>query len=278
MSELRHAFLAERGSIPDRYIDERMTRGTLGGAQLRAAGEGSSGGIDIIDGHWAVTDVWAKLRDLFGPYMERVAAGAFGKTIDERRDQIQSLFNHGKDARFGAKPLGAFTELREDDTGLWSEVPLDPDPLHEYLAASIRSGAITGGSIMFDIIDETWRFGDETESGLDERTINEVRLYEAGPVTFPAFEATDLSVRSIDPQLAAALAPEQRPLIADLCRTTPALADRLTRTTFPDVAAGERDASRREAATSEPPIILVGTQKRRARQRRAIEIEKLRNL
>jgi len=58
---------------------------------------------------------------------------------------------------------------------------------------AIRDGGITGMSFRFRIIDENWSRG---RDGMDERTINEVELYEVGPVVFPAYEQTTVGVRS----------------------------------------------------------------------------------
>ena len=46
-------------------------------------------------------------------------------------------------------------------------------------------------SFRFEVMDEEWN-DDKTE-----RTIKELKLYEYGPVTFPAYQATTVGIRSL---------------------------------------------------------------------------------
>jgi phage head maturation protease len=48
---------------------------------------------------------------------------------------------------------------------------------------------------MFEITREEWQFSEDPKV-LDKRVIQEVRLYEAGPVLFPAYPETSVGVRS----------------------------------------------------------------------------------
>ena len=59
---------------------------------------------------------------------------------------------------------------------------------------SIKRGDITGMSFGFATISDTW---DEV-NGVPIRTLTEVRLYDVSPVTFPAYQATDVAVRSLN--------------------------------------------------------------------------------
>ena len=49
-----------------------------------------------------------------------VRPGAFTKTLKENGDQVQVLFNHGLDQRYGQLPIGRTVDLHEDKTGLWA--------------------------------------------------------------------------------------------------------------------------------------------------------------
>src|SRR5690606_7566553 len=79
---------------------------------------------------------------------------------------------------------------------------------------AIEACAITGMSCRFDVIQDEWRVtepGKPIKPGPDlwdalwdsddpskiERTIKEVKLFEAGPVVFPAYEATSVGVRDM---------------------------------------------------------------------------------
>jgi HK97 family phage prohead protease len=130
-----------------------------------------------------------------GHFRERIAPGAFRKTLEDRGGKVKVLFNHGFDPSIGDKPLGKPSVQREDDTGLYVEVPLDDTSYNKDLVASLRSGALDGMSFRFSVLRD-----DEEDDGddLPLRTLKEVRLYEYGPVTFPAYEATTAGVRARD--------------------------------------------------------------------------------
>lgn len=120
-----------------------------------------------------------------------VKPGAFTKTLKENRSQIQTLFNHGMDPRYGLLPIGTITRLEEDKRGLWSEVELHDGPDNENIKAALSSGALRAQSIQFESKQES--FNDERT----ERYLEQVKLYEFGPVTFPANEAATATLHSM---------------------------------------------------------------------------------
>jgi HK97 family phage prohead protease len=141
-----------------------------------------------------------RIRSWEGDFIEQIAPGALKKTLRENGSNIKVLFNHGMDPAIGNKPLGKPAVQREDDKGLYIEVPLSETSYNEDLITLIRDGAIDGMSFRFSIIQEEWnqkpRKNAANPEGLPERTIKELKLMEYGPVTFPAYEATQVGVRS----------------------------------------------------------------------------------
>jgi phage head maturation protease len=88
----------------------------------RAAGDG---GMPTLFGYFSVWDEFTEIDSTYeGRFLERVATGAFERSIRERRDQIRVLFQHGSDPFVGNKPLGPLLELREDAKGAGYVVPL----------------------------------------------------------------------------------------------------------------------------------------------------------
>jgi HK97 family phage prohead protease len=163
-------------------------------AELRTDGEGNG---MTLSGYAAVFDDWAEIESMWeGNFRERFLPGAFKRTLSARGDKIKVLFNHGMDPSIGDKPLGKPDKLKEDKRGLYVEVPLDDTSYNRDLAASLRSGALDGMSIRFRVVKEDWDYKDERKNALAERTISEAQLYELGPVTFPAYEATTAGIRS----------------------------------------------------------------------------------
>jgi HK97 family phage prohead protease len=115
---------------------------------------------------------------------------------------VKVQFDHGFDPSIGGKPLGKPSTMTPDDTGLWTETPLSRTTYNEDLLELIRDGALDGMSFRFRVTEERWvedpAPSDYNPKGLAERTILRVDLFEFGPVTFPAYEATTLGVRSAD--------------------------------------------------------------------------------
>lgn len=180
------------------------------GAELtRDAGDGESSTTMV--GHFAVFDEWTTIRSWFeGEFVERIAPGAFGKTITERRDAIRVQFDHGFDPFVGDAPLGPIAVLREDDIGPWYEVPLlDTDYNRDRVLPMLQGrtmsgehfGSLLGASFRFSVVREEWNDeperSDHNPDGLPERTITELRLAEFGPVVFPAYPGATAGVRSL---------------------------------------------------------------------------------
>lgn len=169
------------------------------------AGDGNT-----LEGYAAVFDAWTEIDSWEGKFRERIAPGAFKKTLSERMPVLQ--FDHGTHPLIGSIPLGVFTQLREDQNGLFVRGRLSDNWLVEPIRDAIRDGAITGMSFRFRVINDQWRKGSDR---MPERTITEVALYEAGPVVFPAYEQTSVGVRSRE-VLTALADPETRHELAVL--------------------------------------------------------------
>lgn len=163
-----------------------------------AAGDGEGRG-PLLAGHLAVFDTWTRVDSWWeGVFMERIAPGAFKKTMREQRDAIKVTFNHGHDV-LGDQVLGPIEVLREDEVGAYYEVAL-LDGIPELLMAGLRAGTY-GASFRFSVVkestDEEPGASDYNPSGLPERTIKEVKLFEFGPVTFPAYAEATAGVRAV---------------------------------------------------------------------------------
>jgi HK97 family phage prohead protease len=161
-----------------------------------------------LEGYAAVFNEWTDIDSWEGTFRERIAPGAFKKTLSERMPVLQ--FDHGTHPLIGSLPLGVFTSLKEDEHGLRVRARLSDNWLVQPIRDAIRDGAITGMSFRFRAINDTWRKGSDKTP---ERTITEIALYEAGPVVFPAYEQTTVGVRSrelltalADPQVRSELA------------------------------------------------------------------------
>lgn len=159
-----------------------------------------------LSGYAAVFNQDTEISSWEGTFTERIAKGAFSKTLREKTPVMQ--FDHGHDPRTGTVPIGVYTELREDTIGLYVAGRLHDNDLVLPIRQAIASGALTGMSFRFRVIQDTW--ADEKGRKLDaeaaydrlyrgeklSRTIREVALSEAGPVVSPAYAGTSVGVRN----------------------------------------------------------------------------------
>ena len=126
-----------------------------------------------------------------GGFVERIAPNAFKKTIQEQ--DVRALFNHEADALLGRTANGTL-RLSEDDHGLRYEVDLPNTTLGRDVAELLQRGDLSGRSFGFRTISDSWT---QTEDGYPLRTLNELAIRDVGPVTFPAYEASEASLRSL---------------------------------------------------------------------------------
>lgn len=171
--------------------------------ELRASEDGA---MPTLVGRFAVFNQWTRIDSLFeGLFMERIAPGAFAKTIREQRDDIKVLFQHGHDPMVGDKPLGPIDQLEEDRQGARYEVPLiDTSYNRDMLIPGLEAG-LYGASFRFRSIKEEFNkepgTSDHNPDGIPERTIQELQLYEFGPVTFPAYPGASAGLRSMTDEM-----------------------------------------------------------------------------
>jgi HK97 family phage prohead protease len=153
-------------------------------------------------GHAAI---FGEPADIGGYFREQIEPGAFAASIKD--DDVRALFNHNPDYVLGRNTAGTLT-LAEDSQGLKTTI-LPPDTqFARDLAVSIERGDINQMSFAFEVLAEEWIKGEDR--ALDLRKIKKVRLYDVSPVTFPAYEGTDIAVRSHD-AWAKAQAPQNPP-------------------------------------------------------------------
>jgi hypothetical protein len=160
--------------------------------------------LPTLAGHLAVFDQWTRISSMFeGEFMERIAPGAFAKTIAENRDSIQITFNHGHDPSLGDQVLADLRSIEEDDIGAAYEAALFPE-IPPLLMRGLKHGKY-GASFRFSVVREEpsrwWEKRPKTATEqnpdrLPERTIRELALYEFGPVTYPAYAGATAGIRS----------------------------------------------------------------------------------
>lgn len=172
----------------DNAMSDKLERRHAGFDQLELREEGEGPGT--LEGHAAVFNEDTFIDDLLGGFNERIEPGAFADVLG---DDIRGLFNHNPDHLLGRTEAGTL-ELKEDDTGLWMQLELPDTPIGRQVATSVKRGDITGQSFSFMVAEQSWHENDN-EDEPDLRVIHKYsRVDDVGPVTFPAYEATDIDV------------------------------------------------------------------------------------
>ena len=163
--------------------------------EIREGGDGSPPTLVVP---FARFNEWTEIDSWFeGRFMEQVARGSFTESFAARMPKV--TFNHGRDPELGDKVLGHPVTAREEATGAVAEAPLFPG-VPPLVVDGLRAGAY-GSSFRFSVDEENIveRPGpsDHNPEGLPERTIVKASVFEAGPVTFPAYVNTTAGVRSL---------------------------------------------------------------------------------
>jgi HK97 family phage prohead protease len=131
--------------------------------------------------------------------VEKIAPGAFSKTLRERGRKIPIMFSHGRDPQIGEMTLGRVRDLHEDAEGVAYEVELF-DGIPPLLLAGLKAGSY-GASFRAKLVKDQFdpKPGKSRHNplGLPESVVTELSLREFGPTPVPAYETTSAEVRSV---------------------------------------------------------------------------------
>lgn len=123
--------------------------------------------------------------------VERIRPGAFDRALVERHD-ARALYNHDPDNLLGRVSSGT-CRLSVDHLGLRYEITADRnDPDHQRVLAKIKRGDLSGSSFAFQPTKVTW----EDKDGISIRWIDDLQLFDVGPVTYPAYGASTTGLRA----------------------------------------------------------------------------------
>lgn len=142
--------------------------------------------------------------ELPGGVFERIDRQAFRSALG--RDDVRALFNHDPSLLLGRSGAGTL-RLSVDDQGLRYEVDLPNTSTGADVSEWIRRGDVTGSSFSFSVDKQEFRRDGEKRV----RLLQELSLFDVGPVTYPAYGGTTVGVRSADDcrEAEAALAAEK---------------------------------------------------------------------
>jgi HK97 family phage prohead protease len=122
------------------------------------------------------------------PFIERIAPGAFRKTLTETPD-VRLLINH--EGLPLARTKNQTLRLHEDDTGLYMDADLPDTQAARDLYTLVERGDVDQMSFAFRVIRQKWN------EGRTERTLTELSLADGdvSVVTYPAYPTTTVEAR-----------------------------------------------------------------------------------
>lgn len=165
-------------------VERRFVPLDRGRVEVRESDDGAKG----IEGSAAVFGAVADL----GFFTEEIARGAFDDVLES---DVRGLFNHDPNMILG-RTKSRTMRLASNEEGLEYGIPQLPKSRADVLEAVERRD-VDGNSFSFIVLegDERW----ETREGRPHRIIERVdQLFDVGPVTFPAYQDTRVTARSLD--------------------------------------------------------------------------------
>lgn len=116
-----------------------------------------------------------------------VVRGAFEESLAEwkEKDRLPAmLWQHNM-----SEPIGVYTEMKEDETGLYvkGRLLIEDDPLAKRAHAHMKAGSLGGLSIGYRLNDY------EYDSEKDAFILKDIGLWEVSLVTFPANDEARIS-------------------------------------------------------------------------------------
>ncbi|AMU39236.1 hypothetical protein A3N99_02795 [Mycobacteroides abscessus] len=270
---------------------------------LRANDEDDPNDGLTLDGYGAVFNRETIIDSYEGKFKEKIAPGSMKRSFRETPPKIQ--FDHGRHPLIGSIPIASLRSATED-----AHPELAPEggahiiarifdnwlmePVRDAIAA--EPPAINGMSFRFSVVREQWETPDGKvirdeqilreelrrtwyEEVPDEellvRTLKELKVPEIGPVVWPAYQDTSVSVRSTVIDLGRLDDPEQRKLLARaVFLADTATVDETPQQSTDDPSAGKRqvesDDAQRSTAVGERPS------KSRSAKARAVDLAQVR--
>lgn len=136
--------------------------------------------------------VFNSLSVVLWDFREEIAPGAFAEAI--AKNNVRALWNHDTSEVLGASANGTLY-LAEDATGLRFDLELPDTQRGRDAYTLIERGDVGQMSFGFRSLPDgsEWRID---EDGMYIRRLLKADLLEVSPVTFPAYPATSVGVRS----------------------------------------------------------------------------------
>jgi len=136
--------------------------------------------------------IFGEETNIGGMFTEVIERGAFASAI-ERQDDVVFLINHNGLPL--ARTRSGTLRLSEDERGLFIETELDgDDPDVRSIVPKMKRGDLDKMSFAFVPTRQEW----DDSGDIPKRTIQDLQLHDVAIVTTPAYEGTEIGLRSLE--------------------------------------------------------------------------------
>jgi HK97 family phage prohead protease len=134
--------------------------------------------------------VFGEETNIGGMFTESIQRGAFKDAI--KRDDVVFLINH--EGLPLARTRSGTLKLSEDERGLYMEAMLDQsDPDVRSIVPKMKRGDLDKMSFAFRPVRQMW----DDSTPIPRRVIQEAQLFDVSIVTTPAYDGTEIGLRSL---------------------------------------------------------------------------------
>jgi HK97 family phage prohead protease len=136
--------------------------------------------------------VFGEETNIGGMFTEVIDRGAFANAL-QRQDDVVFLVNH--DGLPLARTRSGTLRLTEDERGLYMETDLDgTDPDVRAIVPKMKRGDLDKMSFAFVPKRQEW----DDSGDIPKRTIQDLELHDVAIVTTPAYDGTEIGLRSLE--------------------------------------------------------------------------------
>lgn len=125
-------------------------------------------------------------------FWEQISPRAFDRALSEQHD-VRFLVDHDP-SRLLARTASGTMQLSKDKRGLRVEADIADTTIGKDVKVLLDRGDLSQMSFAFTVEDDEWK---RQKDGTQLRTIEDLDLFDVSVVTFPAYESTDASLRSM---------------------------------------------------------------------------------
>jgi len=161
--------------------------------EVRASVEGEN---KTIGGYAVKYNLPTLMRDRWGDeFLEEISSGAFDKSLQERSQK--ALWNHDTSKPLGSCKSGTL-RFNSDTIGLNYDIDVPNNSWGADAYESVSRGDVDGSSFGFRCLNDVWSKVTYEGREIYKRSIIEAELFEVSPCTFPAYDSSEISCRSLE--------------------------------------------------------------------------------